>query len=331
MQIQGWLERRRSDERAFLCGLVAAVPLSRPGQLSAAAGALSAGTIGVEIERERERTSLERRYRRGNGATARDELRDTLYGRRRGQFSQIPSIPHSDAHSPQDLEELWVGERETVREVKRRVSRSSVRLVFADVVSIQIRFLRPGLSPDGRPRRLRLIQLGRLLTDGVALVPYTIQLLSRRAKLVEQQQSLVESSEAFIESLEAVGREIGVSVREKPEKDVKGKGKQKGKDVVVDEDERVWLHCSVGEAMEDDEIEGERVQVRCNGLLASNRADVPRQTSQITPLQGFDKLRDAGFSEQEIATMREEFRANAGHAPIDGGGQRLRVPLHAHH
>lgn len=43
------------------------------------------------------------------------------------------------------------------------------------------------------------------------------------------------------------------------------------------------------------------------------------QTSQITPLQGFDKLRDAGFSEAEIATMREEFRANAGHSPVDGG------------
>ena len=177
-------------------------------------------------------------------------------------MSEILSIPQPDAHSLQDLEELWVGERETVREVKRRVSRSSSRFDFADIVSTQIRFLRPALSPDGRPRRLRLIQLGRLLTDGVALVPYTIQLLSRRAKLVEQQQSLVESSEAFIESLEAVGREIGVSVRDKPEKDVKGKGKQRSKDSTIDDDERVWLHCSVGEPMEDDEIEGERVQVR---------------------------------------------------------------------
>lgn len=44
------------------------------------------------------------------------------------------------------------------------------------------------------------------------------------------------------------------------------------------------------------------------------------QTTQITPLQGFDRLRDAGFSDEDIATMREEFRAaGAASAPVDGG------------
>lgn len=32
------------------------------------------------------------------------------------------------------------------------------------------------------------------------------------------------------------------------------------------------------------------------------------QTAQITPLQGFDRLRDAGFSEQDIENLRAEFR-----------------------
>lgn len=44
-----------------------------------------------------------------------------------------------------DLLELWVEENETVRDVKRK-----------------LRFLRPSLKLDGRPRRLRLIQLGQL-------------------------------------------------------------------------------------------------------------------------------------------------------------------------
>ncbi|KAI5477785.1 hypothetical protein MNV49_005869 [Pseudohyphozyma bogoriensis] len=190
----------------------------------------------------------------------------------------------------EDLLDLWVGEKATVREVKRR-----------------IRFLRPNLNVDGRPRRLRLIQLGRLLTDGIFLVPYTVQLLSRRARLVKEQSK--GGGELLLEGLEAVGREIGVNVRggdEKEAEDTKGKGKGKGKGKAkekawdglkgteAEEDNRVWLHCSVGEVMEDDEIEGERVQ-----------------TSQITPLQGFDRLRDAGFSDEDIASMREEFRASA--------------------
>lgn len=131
------------------------------------------------------------------------------------------------------------------------------------------------MTIDGRPRRLRLIQLGRLLTDGTFLVPWTAQLLSRRARLVRQetQGSGEALFEGALEGLEAVGREIGVSVRGEKEdaslKDVKGKGKDaEGKNALAGteaEDNRVWLHCSVGDGMEDDEIEGERVQVSCWG------------------------------------------------------------------
>lgn len=70
----------------------------------------------------------------------------------------------------------------------------------------------------------------------------------------------------------------------------------------VEEDKTIWLHCSVGEAMEDDEIEGERIQV-----------------AQIKPLQGLDRMIDAGFTPEEIANMREEFRATAAATYVDGG------------
>ncbi|ORY59426.1 DUF2407 C-terminal domain-domain-containing protein [Leucosporidium creatinivorum] len=188
----------------------------------------------------------------------------------------------------EDLLDFWCGSQESIGEVKRR-----------------LRFLRPTLNVDDRPRRLRLIQLGRLLTDGTYLVPYTVQLLSRRAKVLREETQ--PNREAFLEGLEAVGREIGVNVRdEKEEKEGKGKGKEKVvnglEDTEAEEDKRVWLHCSVGEPMDDEEIEGEKEKI---------------QTTQITPLQGLDRLRDAGFSEEDIASMRAEFRRNAG-ATIDG-------------
>lgn len=124
-----------------------------------------------------------------------------------------------------------------------------------------MRFLRPSLSIDGRPRRLRLIQLGRLLTDGTLLVPYTVALLSRRAKLVQQESEATRDAllAGALEGLEAVGREMGVSVSTSAREE--GKGKGKGKEGEEEEDDRVWLHCSIGDAMEDEEIEGERVQV----------------------------------------------------------------------
>lgn len=137
---------------------------------------------------------------------------------------------------------------------------------------IKIRYLRPALTIEGRPRRLRLIQLGRVLSDGIDLVDYTVKLLSRRAKLVNEESKT--SGLAFYEELEAVGRNIGVELSSGNqsgagvEKEVKGKGKGREMNhysalagTEAEDDQRVWLHCSVGEAMEDDEIEGERIQV----------------------------------------------------------------------
>ncbi|BGP22661.1 hypothetical protein Rt10032_c08g3530 [Rhodotorula toruloides] len=183
----------------------------------------------------------------------------------------------------EDLVDLWVGEKETVREVKRR-----------------IRLLRPDtLTEDGKPRRLRLIQLGRLLPDGVFLLPYTLQLVSRRAKAVSPTSA---ADVGVKEGLQAVGRGIGKVVRgtmgERAGEDEmssleKGKGREDERDLAEEEqeEEQVWLHCSVGEPIE-----------------AEEPAEEKDQSTQITPLQGFDRLRDAGFSEQDIENLRAEFR-----------------------
>lgn len=164
-------------------------------------------------------------------------------------------------------------------------------------------------------------------------MPYTVQLLSRRAKLVQRESQ--PNSQALLQGLEAVGRELGVSVRNgsgehertEQQEDVKGKGKSRQnewtdlKGTEAEEDKRVWLHCSVGEPMDDDEIAGEqdKVQVSRKALRRKQEIDGPpyQQTTQITPLQGFDRLRDAGISEEEISSMRAEFRRTHG-ASLEG-------------
>jgi len=67
------------------------------------------------------------------------------------------------------------------------------------------------------------------------------------------------------------------------------KGKAKAKD--AKEEEMTWLHCSIGADMGE---EGEEEKV---------------QTSQITPLRGFDRLANAGFSPEDIETVRQQFHA----------------------
>ncbi|GAA6006362.1 hypothetical protein JCM10207_000617 [Rhodosporidiobolus poonsookiae] len=199
-----------------------------------------------------------------------------------------------------DVTDLWVGEKESVREVKRR-----------------LRLLRPRTlyTPDdegSKPRRLRLIQLGRLLPDGVFLVPYTAQLTSRRKALVSASGGDRPASEAVKEGLEAVGRGIGKVVREVQKASMEGEerdeldelergegqGKGKGKQDAADEEEQIWLHCSVGDAEEEEEAPA-----------ATGEGD---PTNQITPLQGFDRLREAGFSDEDIDNLRAEFRERRG-------------------
>lgn len=136
---------------------------------------------------------------------------------------------------------------------------------------IQIRILRPNLETN----RLRLIYLGRVLTDGVRLVPYMVALLRKqqeqenrdnRSNLGDLIEGVVnravhtfdesDTGEASDDrhtaqqSAASMNPYEGYSDSKKPStrKD-KGKGKQQDpkrkKDPLAGL--KIWLHCSVGE------------------------------------------------------------------------------------
>jgi DSC E3 ubiquitin ligase complex subunit 3, ubiquitin-like domain/DSC E3 ubiquitin ligase complex subunit 3, C-terminal domain len=68
---------------------------------------------------------------------------------------------------------------------------------------------------------------------------------------------------------------------------VKGKEKETTSD-------RLWIHCSMGEPLSDKEFEEE---------------ERDKQTQSTLPLAvGFDRLRSAGFSEDDIASLRAQFQ-----------------------
>jgi hypothetical protein len=78
--------------------------------------------------------------------------------------------------------------------------------------------------------------------------------------------------------------------------------KGKEKEVAVD---RLWIHCSMGEQLQDEEFEEEERE---------------KQTQSTLPLPvGFDRLRSAGFSDDDIASLRAQFQRFHGSRGDDEG------------
>ncbi|KWU41389.1 hypothetical protein RHOSPDRAFT_23129 [Rhodotorula sp. JG-1b] len=192
-------------------------------------------------------------------------------------------IRFTDGQTP-DLVDLWVGHRETVRDLKRRQVDSDPLTGTA------------GTETDSRPRRLRLIQLGRVLPDGVLVVPFTTQLNSRRAGA----GGAGIATPAAPAAAAAAGPRAQSSSSSDSDSD-------HDSDDAQQEAPPVWLHCSVGEPMDDEELAAETLREAAAAAAGGQ---------QLTPLQGFDRLREAGFSDQDIENLRSEFRA---HAPPDRG------------
>ena len=105
-------------------------------------------------------------------------------------------------------------------------------------------------------RRLRLILAGKVLHDQ-SLLKAVLQGVSRRPSIPALHPS------------------------------VKGKEKEPPPD-------RLWIHCSMGEHLSDEEFEQEERE---------------KQTQSTLPLPvGFDRLRSAGFSDEDITSLRLQFQ-----------------------
>lgn len=166
----------------------------------------------------------------------------------------------------------------------------------------QIRILRPTLATN----KLRLIYLGRILSDGVRLVPYISSLLQKQ-EAQARRDARGKLGDIFDEVSRAVNtsEEDGIASRRasydenrrghsrqgsgsggtleladtKDRKNSSNKGKGKATDskqtAEYNEGRKIWLHCSVGEAGSleaETDATAERQQVR--RLEAKQHADI---------------------------------------------------------
>ncbi|WVF69009.1 hypothetical protein IAT40_003783 [Kwoniella sp. CBS 6097] len=173
--------------------------------------------------------------------------------------------------------EIWVEDGENVGSVKD-----------------QIKTLRPALQS----LNLRLIHSGRLLTDGILLLPWLRSLEER----VKRQAAGVGGE------VENVLKDVGLAEDDSDEEEAeaeggqqnngigsnaKGQGKSAGKGRASKEKERVWLHCIVG-----------------------GKEQKTSQTDEAEPSaprrRGFDVLLDAGLSVDDVAQMRRQFYESRG-------------------
>lgn len=188
-----------------------------------------------------------------------------------------------------DLLNVWVGDRESVRDFKRR-----------------IQLLRPSLAL----RRLRLIYLGRVLSDGTLLVPWIEVLVKRQNSHHSQTETVTRAlGDAVSGALGAVkgGYDAAIGV----------KNKGKGKEVAAggpgghnESELAVWLQCSVGEPVDPNIEVGEEAGAERSQEGPSD----PRRR-----LTGFDRLAEAGFSEEDIEQVRRQFHTeHAGISSLTG-------------
>lgn len=139
------------------------------------------------------------------------------------------------------------------------------------------------MRPNVSGLQLRLIYAGRLLTDGILLLPWLRSLEER----VRRQAAGVGGD------VGEVLREVGLADEEPRQSEDRARANVM---------EKVYLHCNVG------------------GPLSPTREDSEPAEEQPPPRRrGFDTLLDAGLSAEEVANMRRQFYASRGEEVPDLG------------
>ncbi|KAG8715473.1 hypothetical protein FRC11_003972 [Ceratobasidium sp. 423] len=128
------------------------------------------------------------------------------------------------------------------------------------------------LRPSLERRRLRLVHAGRLLTDGTRLVPW-LEALEAHSRKSNAKNASSRSPGSSPTNTNFPPRRSSSSLQEPDPEPID-----------------VWIHCSIGPEGED--IDGD-----------------DKQQEQIAPLRGFDRLASAGFSAEDIESMRRQFHA----------------------
>lgn len=162
-------------------------------------------------------------------------------------------------------------------------------------LSLKLR-IRVALSPPAREGRLRLIHAGKVIDDRASLTT-------------------------------GLGNPAPPTSRSDAPKSEKAKGKLPARSEKPSA--RVYIHCSIGDALSATELQEERVKAAEADLaLQQEQAGHPADhgstktqdstsgaTTTTTPApQGFDRLLSAGFTAAEIATLRTQFRAIQAHS-----------------
>ncbi|TXT16003.1 hypothetical protein VHUM_00506 [Vanrija humicola] len=175
---------------------------------------------------------------------------------RKPELGRAVTVIFSNEEAGGNLE-VWVEDGESVGHVKEN-----------------IRHLRPSLAG----LQLRLIHAGRLLTDGILLLPWLRSLEER----VRRQAA-------------GVGGDVGEVLREVGLTD-EGADKPAAP-------EKIYLHCNVGGPQDAGDATPSET--------AAEEAPAPRR-------RGFDALLDAGLSPEEVAQMRRQFYESRGEEVPDG-------------
>lgn len=107
-----------------------------------------------------------------------------------------------------------------------------------------------------------------------------------------------------------------------PPQSANAKARAKGKQPVRDTP-RIYIHCSIGDALSQSEINAEAAEAKAADAAISSQSSETaasgtqhhRQPNTTTPApQGFDRLLSAGFTQPEVTALRSQFLAIQSHS-----------------
>lgn len=159
---------------------------------------------------------------------------------------------------------------------------------------LQVRHLRP----DTAGLQLRLIHAGRLLTDGILLLPWLRSLEER----VRRQAA-------------GVGGDVGQVLREV------GLAEEDKTAAAAADSEKVYLHCNVGGPLAAADTGGDSTGASTadGGTRGGGGGGGDTPEAPAPRRRGFDTLLDAGLSAEDVANMRRQFYESRGEEVPDLG------------
>ncbi|KAF8517414.1 DUF2407 C-terminal domain-containing protein [Hysterangium stoloniferum] len=140
------------------------------------------------------------------------------------------------------------------------------------------------------------------VSEGDTVRDMKTKIRAQRTEVANRRLRLIHSGRLLTDGISLYPWLVGIEERQRTQPEIsKDEDGASSNETVNNNPSLIWLHCSVGPVME----------------VGEEDDGGTTQATQIQPLRGFDRLQAAGFSEEDIASIRRQFHSEASSNLLD--------------